>query len=192
MSSPPSIDLDIVSRLKSDREFRREYFLAETSATIARQLISLRKRRGLSQHQVAEELNTKQPAISRVESADYRNWSFNTLRKLAEALDARLRVYIEPSEDVVADYSENRGKPRVVALSDLQKLFGAGVSRAPARKSLIEEQATGLGLGSPREERQHRASILDNEQATLGGQLTEPQGKIKGVTWNSLVTTSLV
>ncbi len=31
-----------------------------------------------------------QPRISKVERADYENWSFNTLRRLAEAMDARI------------------------------------------------------------------------------------------------------
>src|SRR5437660_1671684 len=102
--SLPSIDLSVSERLKRDLEFRQRFFLAESSAKIAQQLIALRKRRELSQVQLAEKLGTQQPAISRVESADYRNWSFNTLRKLAEALDGRLRIFIEPAEDVFKEY----------------------------------------------------------------------------------------
>jgi len=88
MNYLPSIDLDVAERLRADAEFRQAYFLAESSGMIARQLIGLRKRRGLSQTEIAKQLDTHQPAISRVESADYRNWSFNTLRRLAEAMDA--------------------------------------------------------------------------------------------------------
>jgi transcriptional regulator with XRE-family HTH domain len=102
--SLPSIDLNVAEKLKQDQEFRQRFFVAESSAQIARQLIALRKRRGLSQVQLAEKLGTHQPAISRVESADYRNWSYNTLRKAAEALDARLRVFLEPAEDVLKEY----------------------------------------------------------------------------------------
>lgn len=104
MNSLPSIDLKVAARLKADKNFRQRYFLAESSAKIAQQLINLRKRRKLNQQQIAETLETSQPVISRVESADYQNWSFNTLRRLAEALDARLRVVIEPSEDVLWEY----------------------------------------------------------------------------------------
>jgi transcriptional regulator with XRE-family HTH domain len=106
----PSIDLGISKKLRSDRAYRKAFFLAESSALIAKQLIELRKRRGLNQAQVAEALGTGQPAISRVERADYRNWSFNTLRRLADAMDARLRVIIEPSEDVLREY-EGQAKP---------------------------------------------------------------------------------
>lgn len=101
--SLPSIDLDVFTKLK-DREFRKSFFLAEASAKIAQQLIRLRKRRGLSQGQVAELAGTKQPAVSRAERADYQNWSFSSLRSLADALDGRLRVIIEASEDVIGEY----------------------------------------------------------------------------------------
>ncbi len=102
-----NIDLNIFARLRDDRAYRRKFFLAESSALIAEQLIALRKRRGLNQKQVAEATGTHQPAISRAEQADYQNWSFSALRKIADALDARIRVFIEPSEDVINEY-ENR------------------------------------------------------------------------------------
>lgn len=192
MSPLPSIDMNIVERLKSDHEFRREYFLAESSGMIARQLITLRKRRGLSQHQVADELNTKQPAVSRVESADYRNWSFNTLRKLAEALDARLRVYIEPFEDVLGDYAEPARTPRLASVDELQKLFGAGKSKPPARGSLLEDTETGLGVSSPKQVGQKLSSILESEKAAAPPrQGIGSQSNITGATWNSSATTSL-
>ncbi|MGQ0443939.1 MAG: helix-turn-helix domain-containing protein [Beijerinckiaceae bacterium] len=103
MTSLSSIDLDISAKLK-DESFRRSFFLAESSAKIAQQLVALRKRRSLTQTQLAERAGTKQPAVSRAERADYQNWSFSTLRSLADALDARLRVVIEASEDVLWEY----------------------------------------------------------------------------------------
>jgi transcriptional regulator with XRE-family HTH domain len=106
MNSLPSIDLSVSERLQNDPEFRQDFFIAESSAKIAQQLINLRKRRTLNQTQLAEKLETGQSAISRVESADYLNWSFATLRRFAAALDARIRVVIEASEDVLPEYEE--------------------------------------------------------------------------------------
>src|SRR5215213_7684734 len=100
-----SIDLDLAAKLR-DPKYRQKFFLAEASAHIAAQLIALRKRRDLSQKEVAQLTDTRQPAISRAEQADYQNWSFNTLRSIADALDARIRVFIQPSEDVIAEYEE--------------------------------------------------------------------------------------
>jgi transcriptional regulator with XRE-family HTH domain len=101
------VNLDLPRKLR-DKAYRLAFFWAETSAKIAEQLIALRKRRGLNQTQVAGLLHTKQPAISRVEKADYQNWNVNTLRSYAEALDARVRVLIEPSEDVIGEYETDQ------------------------------------------------------------------------------------
>jgi transcriptional regulator with XRE-family HTH domain len=112
MNSLPSIDLSVIEQLKKDSGFRQKFFIAESSAKIAQQLINLRKRRTLNQTQLAKKLKTGQPAISRVESADYLNWSFATLRKFAAALDARIRVVIEASEDVLPQYEDVAEQPQ--------------------------------------------------------------------------------
>lgn len=105
MAELPSIKLGLYDEL-ADPEFRRKFFVAESSAEIARQLVRLRNRRGLSQQELAERVETKQPAISRVESAGYRGWSLSNLQKIADAQDARLRVLIEPWEDVRDEYRD--------------------------------------------------------------------------------------
>lgn len=156
----PSIDLGLVRKLQ-DRGYRQSFFIAESSALIAKQLIQLRKRRGLNQKQVAEALDTGQPAISRVERADYRNWSFNTLRRLAEALDARLRIYIEPSEDVLPEYEEEEIEYRheLAKLSDLQN--------AKPQQDSYDQKSSGLGSlsGKPHQDNH----INDNERPAMLG-----------------------
>jgi len=101
--SLPAIDLNIYGELE-DPEFRRAFFRAESSGEIARQLIACRKRRGLLQNELAEKMGCFQPALSRFEQADYHNRSFRWLLKLADALDCRVRVVIEPWEDVRDEY----------------------------------------------------------------------------------------
>ena len=114
------IDLELTKKLK-DRSYRQEFFLAEASMNIARQLVALRKRRGLDQWQLAKMVGTQQPAISRIEKADYQNWSFNTLRKVASALDARIRISIEAAEDVLHEY-EHQAESAVIASHDTSKI----------------------------------------------------------------------
>lgn len=126
----PSIELNVRSKL-NDRDYRQAFFLAESSASIAKQLIALRKRRELNQTQLAEAVGTGQPAISRIERADYRNWSFNTLRRAAEALDARLRVYIEPSEDVLWEYESE------AASTGFQSAASAGIEYQVGQQSTL-------------------------------------------------------
>ncbi len=101
-----SIKLNLTEKLKNSA-YRRKFFLAESSALIAEQLIRLRKRRGMNQHDLATRIGTKQPAICRIEQADYRSWSFKTLLKIADELDARLRVVIVPYEDVIMEYGDS-------------------------------------------------------------------------------------
>jgi transcriptional regulator with XRE-family HTH domain len=106
MTNAQSIDLDLSNKLK-DREYRKDFFWAQAAAEIAGQLVNLRKRRDLNQKQVADMIGTKQPAISRAEQADYENWNLNTIRMIADALDARVRVLIEPFEDILSEYEES-------------------------------------------------------------------------------------
>jgi transcriptional regulator with XRE-family HTH domain len=176
MTSLPSIELDIVERLRADEKFRQAYFIAESSGLIARQLIRLRKRRGLNQTDVARKLETHQPAISRVESADYRNWSFNTLRRLAEALDARIRVMIEPSEDVLSEYEGSMPDQKKVDAplsAQFNQWINKGAAPPPMKlsQSILGDDATsaakyGDTLG------QHELSSLSAGQ--LDKQMTKP------------------
>jgi transcriptional regulator with XRE-family HTH domain len=133
MDSLPSIDLELPRKLR-DREYRRRFFLSESSARIAKQLIELRKRRGLNQTDLAKLADTGQPAISRAERADYCNWSFNTLRKLAEAMDARIRVLIEAAEDVLPEYEAEANMPRQLRAS-------AATEMADVRQRLPSQSA---------------------------------------------------
>jgi transcriptional regulator with XRE-family HTH domain len=110
MKASHSIDLKIREKLEGDREYRKRFFWAQAAAEIASQLIKLRKKRNLNQGEVAALIGTKQPAISRAEQADYNNWNLRTLRSISEALDARIRVVIEPAEDVLAEYD---GPPHI-------------------------------------------------------------------------------
>ena len=124
------VELNLPEKLR-DREYRQKFFLAELSAQIASQLIALRKRRGLNQQQVAELTGTQQPAISRIEKADYQSWSFNVLRKIAGILDARLRVLIEPSEDVIAEYGSEKEEKEETAPTEFDMANALAILSAP-------------------------------------------------------------
>lgn len=97
------IDLKLLEKLR-DPTYRKKFFLAESSARIAGDLIALRKKRGLNQTELAGLIGTAQTGISRLEKSSYQSWSFSMLRRIADALDARIRVRIEPAEDVLREY----------------------------------------------------------------------------------------
>ncbi|MFH1147116.1 MAG: helix-turn-helix transcriptional regulator [Pseudomonadota bacterium] len=65
---------------------------------VALQIVALRRQVGLSQQDLAKLLKTSQQHISRLESPGYEGHSLSTLRRVAEALNARLRIVFEPEE----------------------------------------------------------------------------------------------
>ncbi|MGH7848102.1 MAG: helix-turn-helix transcriptional regulator [Candidatus Binatia bacterium] len=64
---------------------------------VALQIAALRERAGLSQKDLAKLLKTSQQQVSRLESPGYEGHSLSMLRRVADALHARVRVVFEPA-----------------------------------------------------------------------------------------------
>jgi transcriptional regulator with XRE-family HTH domain len=88
-------DLCLEENLK-DPAFAARYAEAVEAWGIALQLSALREESGLSQKELAAKLHTSQQHISRIESPGYEGHSLRQLRKVATALNARVRVILEP------------------------------------------------------------------------------------------------
>lgn len=88
-----------------DPEFRREWFRAELEASVPDLFRDLREIRGLTQADLAEKSEMKQSAISRFEASTEASWKLETLLRLADALDSRLSISLEPAESVIAKYA---------------------------------------------------------------------------------------
>jgi len=67
--------------------------------SISIQLVSLRKRAGLSQKELAKRVGTSQQQISRLESPSYKGHSLSMLRRVAEVLGAAVHVEIQEKND---------------------------------------------------------------------------------------------
>jgi len=72
---------------------RAEYEALEEEYTLIRQLIDLRIKRGLSQRQLTKRAGMEQPVIVRLEG---KTASLRTLKRVADALDADVRVTLIP------------------------------------------------------------------------------------------------
>lgn len=83
---------DYLREQLQDPEFRADWEALEPAYQIAR----LRIMRGLTQAELAELVGTKQPSIARIENGKTEP-KLSFLRRLAEALDARLEVNIFPA-----------------------------------------------------------------------------------------------
>ena len=79
-----------------DPGFAARFKHAGEAWDIALQIAALREKAGLSQKDLAKLLRTSQQQISRLESPDYEGHSLSMLRRVAEALHARVRVVFEP------------------------------------------------------------------------------------------------
>lgn len=90
------LDRTIEKILKKDPSFQEELDKAGEAWDIAFQIYDLRKKAGLTQAQLAKLVHTKQSNIARIESADYKSYSRNSLEKIAKALKARLEIKIVP------------------------------------------------------------------------------------------------
>lgn len=90
-----NFDLYLKEQLK-DPAFAERLKQAGEAWDVALQIAALREQAGLSQKDLAKILKTSQQQISRLESPDYEGHSLSTLRRVAEALHAKVRVVFVP------------------------------------------------------------------------------------------------
>ncbi len=101
-----------------DPEFAARFERAGEAWDVALQIAALRTQAGLSQKDLAKLLKVSQQQISRLESPGYEGHSLSTLRSVAKALHARVRVTFEPEKKRagmrVAERCEKYGTRRVM------------------------------------------------------------------------------
>ena len=142
-----STDLGIAEELR-DKEFRDQFFRTERELDIPAQLKNLRKLRKRTQEELAEAVGTKQSAICRIERSQEANWELETLVKIAEALDARLSVVIEPYEAVIARYRRENITEHSSAANEPSKSGAQGPDRPSAaddRQPVPEQKPSSIG-----------------------------------------------
>jgi transcriptional regulator with XRE-family HTH domain len=84
-------------RMRQDPELAHAYEQENLKREIAREILRLRLLRGWTQAELADALDTKQSAVSRMESGWHRP-SLGTLDKIGDVLEARLEVRLTPKE----------------------------------------------------------------------------------------------
>ena len=104
---PPGVPWrDYLDQQLQNPEFKAEYDALEPEFALIRQLIDLRIKRGLSQRQLAERAKMQQPTIARLEGG--KTASLRTLQRVADALDADVRVTLVPRRAATAKGSKRR------------------------------------------------------------------------------------
>lgn len=104
---------DLVDKLKNafkSKEYRHAYADEFLNTSIATQIKVLREQqqRKWTQAELGNRVNPlmRQTRISVMENVNYSSWSINTLRKLAEAFDLRLRVSFESFGSLVEEIEQ--------------------------------------------------------------------------------------
>jgi len=91
-----TVSQHIEQEYKKSAEFRKAYDEEVARLRISYQIGKLRKKRGLSQSELARKLNTTQQTISRLEDTRNLQFSVSTLAKIASALKSRLCIHFVP------------------------------------------------------------------------------------------------
>jgi transcriptional regulator with XRE-family HTH domain len=107
--SKTNFDLFLEEQLR-DPDFAERFKRAGEAWDVALQIAALREKAGLSQKDLARKLHTSQQNISRLESPSYEGHSLSMLRRVAEALNADIRVVIEPAANRPTVVAESRAK----------------------------------------------------------------------------------
>ena len=95
MKRKTNFDRYLEEQLK-DQGFAERFKKAGEARDVALEPATLRKESGLSQKELAKRVGTTQQQISRLESPGYEGHSLSTLRRVADALHARVRIVFEP------------------------------------------------------------------------------------------------
>ncbi len=88
---------ELIKELMQDPEFKKEYESLQPEMDITRAILDARIQAGLTQMQLSEKSGISQADISRLERGT-RNPSLSLLKRLAEAMDATLRIEFVPKK----------------------------------------------------------------------------------------------
>ncbi len=105
----------LVQRLEKEPNFRAERRRQKPYFDLILEVITARKRLGLTQEELAARVGMQQSAISRIESGEH-DIQFKTLIQLAEGLDSTIEIKIVPNVpddeyENLADVSLFKGIP---------------------------------------------------------------------------------
>jgi ribosome-binding protein aMBF1 (putative translation factor) len=80
---------DLLKEQMKNPEFRKEWEETQEEYDLACKIIEMRIAAGMSQKELAAKAKTSQPAIARLESGSYRNYSMAFLRKIGRVFGVR-------------------------------------------------------------------------------------------------------
>lgn len=124
MDSLKPIKLSIAEKLKQKKAFRLGFFRAKSRDNVTLEIGKMRRQRRVSVSTLAKDCGMKQPAMSRILDSEYSSWTFNTLIRLAEAMDAVWEFRLRPAEEVIKEYEKQ--EIQVASATTTPRLVGIG------------------------------------------------------------------
>ncbi|HVN96882.1 MAG TPA: helix-turn-helix transcriptional regulator [Syntrophorhabdaceae bacterium] len=87
---------DHIQTRMRDPKFKKAWHDLDDEFELLESIIKAREVAGLTQEELAKRIGTKQPALSRLERGGFQKANIETLRKIAEALDVKLVIKLQP------------------------------------------------------------------------------------------------
>ena len=89
-----TIEQHIKEQMK-DPAFKKAWHKLDTEFELLESMVKAREKAGVSQTELAKRIGTKQPAIARLERGGFKKATVETLKKIADALNAKLVVKLQ-------------------------------------------------------------------------------------------------
>jgi transcriptional regulator with XRE-family HTH domain len=109
-----------IKELLKKKAVRKEYEKLLPEYELARSIIEQRARKKMTQDEMAEKAGIPQSTVSRIERLTHGLPKLATLKKIAEALDARLVIKLEPKDSYIISAKEK--KP--LSIGEAKKHYG--------------------------------------------------------------------
>ena len=82
----------IFNKKMEDPKFKTLYEEIETQLSIGEKIAELRHKQEMTQEELAKKVHTSRTAIARYESGKYDNYNIRTLKRIAKALHADVKI----------------------------------------------------------------------------------------------------
>jgi transcriptional regulator with XRE-family HTH domain len=161
---------ELINQLRksfSDEEYRNAYAESFMNTYVAAQIKTLREEFPLTQEELARRIGSQQPGIARLENVNYSSWKVETLRKIARALNVRLRISFEGFGTLPAEI-EGFNRDGIKRLPfDRDPLFSSQISLPVEEKIARRTRRFSRRRRQPPSE--HAAQIVMDFEGQTGG-----------------------
>ena len=191
------ITSDLADKVKNafkSKEYRHAYADEFLNISIATQIKALREQeqRKWTQAELGNRVNPlmRQTRISVMENVNYSSWSINTLRKLAEAFDLRLRVSFESFGSLVEEIEQFDRKALQRDSFDTDPVFKPPVTNVIESGGLIISGEEIVELYNTRQPPKHGITVLAEYKADremMKESQKEPESQVQQIMTESQV-----